>query len=377
MYKSRENDYQRRYDDSEPQSSYGYESSRPHYQEDRYNNNDDDFYGQIMRNASRNKPYRSEPKQDYDTFEKSYDEPVRPSRAEATGRMPRIEEDPYTRISYSNERPSYTGNTGSYQEPYKEPEYTQPVRAYERTSQYMTGQFKEPVDDYSKTGNYQRESYRETPSRRARMQEENYHSRESMQDPFAAEQTSSLRRRRVMEESTSSYSGFPEMEEAERKGPMTLSEEYETKQKKKKTKQKSNKKKAVKTAVKAPVDTSMYGKFLKNNLLILLIALINMVAVSLIITSVLYTQFLKNYIIQPSLTDDMIKTCLMLAPLFAYQVAGLHCGYALLKDKIEHTKTGVKILLSPLLFIAFEVTGFFCEIPYLIYCAIKMQDEDE
>lgn len=182
------------------------------------------------------------------------------------------------------------------------------------------------------------------------------------------------RRSRTVEEPAQAIGGYAEYQEPKRSSPMTLSEEYESKQRKARTK--PAKKKVSKKKEVSAVETGFYKTFVKQNLMILLIALINMAAVTLLTASILYTQYMKDYLVMPNLTSDMIKTCLLLTPLFAYQVAGLHCGYTMMKAKIKDLKTVFKVILFPVFFIVFELLGLVCEVPYLIYCAVKMQDEE-
>lgn len=380
MYKSREDDYQRRFDDNEPRNAYGYEHNRTHYQDDVYD--EDDFYGQIMRNASKNKPYRDAPRPEYNSYD-DYNEPPRRTRLENTDRISRMDDDAY-RNAYREPKTPYTAPLDYHKEQprdvytqpdYAQPEYTQPIRAYERTSQFTSDPVT-PRDDFSKTSRFTQEPSREMPSRRSRLQEESYVPKEPQADypPIEEPPVNMRRRSRPVETPPASYGGFQEYQEPKRSAPMTLSEEYESKQKK--AKPKLAKKKVKKVKETNTVDANAFKIFVKQNLLIFVIALINMAVVTLLTASLLYTRFIKDYIVMPSLTTDMIKMCLLLTPLLAYQVAGLHCGYTMMKEKIKDMKVAFKVLLFPIFFIVFEVIGFVCEIPYLIYSIVKMQDND-
>lgn len=397
MYKSREDEYQRRFDTNDGQNSYGYDNTRPSYQDDIYD--EDDFYGQIMKNASKNNPYRNiqpEPHQDYGTgYEPSFQEPRR-SRMEATSRLPRMEEEPYNRPTYQerDERPvnPYQKPVSSYSEnTYAQPEYTaqiefkQPVRAYERTSQFSNNQPQGPLNDYSSTSGYNTAPLRETPSRRARVQEEPYVAREPQINPYAQEEPiapiGQRRRARPVEEpQPTSYGGFSEdlIEEPKRasKAPMTLSEEYESQRKKKKgNKPKAAPKLSQKKEVAAITQTVGFKSFVKQNLIIFVYALVNCIALSFIVASLVYTQVIQNYVMPSGVQDELIKLSLIVAPILAYQVAGFHCGYFMLRNKLQNMKPAFKIILSPILFIVFEAVGIICEIPYLIYAMVKMGDE--
>lgn len=383
MYKSREDEYQNRFEDTPSQPSYGYNNTRTPYQNDVYE--EDDFYGQIMRNASRNNPYREAPQEQPNyrstPYENEYQETPRRSRMDMTGRLPQIEEDSYSRNIYQEKSNTYPTSSQTYANPsYSANEYTPPVRAHERTSQFSTGQFQAANNEYLNNTNYQNNNSRETLSRRSRVQEESYVPREPQIQTYQNEDVptpSFQRRTRPIEEPVQSYGSFQEtIIEEPKKAPMTLSEEYESNRKSKKPKTKAVKKEKKQVAEKIAVDANTHKKFVKSNLLIFVIALVNMAAVSLITASVLYTQFLKNYIVQANMVEDIIKLCLLLTPLFAYQLAGLHCGYSMLKDKFKNLKPGIRIILSPILFIVYELTGFVCEIPYLIYSMIKMNEDN-
>lgn len=377
MYKSREDEYQRRFDETQPQSPYGYNNTQTPYHNDVYD--EDDFYGQIMRNASRANPYREAPQETQQPFrqnayENNYQEPPRRTRSDLTERLPRVEEPAYGRNTFVDNN-NYTPTNNYLDTSYKQPEYSQPVRAYEHTSQYSTSQFQQgPGEEYQSTTSYANNPGRETLSRRARVQEESYVPREPQINSYPIEETTSLRRSRVVEEpAIQSYGSFQEavLEEPKKTPiPMTLSEEVESSRKKSKPMKKQKNRQ-----VEQVVEAGVHKKFVKANLLILLIGIINMAAVSLITASLLYTQFLKGYIVQPSMSNDMIKLCLLLTPIFAYQLAGLHCGYTMMKDKFKSLKPAFRILLSPILFIIYEIVGFVCEIPYLIYALVKMNDE--
>lgn len=411
MYKSREDEYQRRFDANDAQDSYGYDNNRTAYQNDVYD--EDDFYGQIMKNASKNNSFRNiqpEPHQEYgNAYDSSFKE-TRRSRVDSTSHLPRMEEPTFAHPSYA-EREEHPVN--SYQKPvnaYSQPafakpdypsqmEYKQPVRAYDKTSQFSSNQFQSNMDDYQNTSNFNTASLQETPSRRSRVledsyfsrepqmplytQEDSYPAREPQLNSYAQEESIRAPRRRsrsIDATQSTSYGGFSKelMEEPTRttKPPMTLSEEVELQRKSKRV---GTLNKEPRQTIKKQMRTrdlpNDYKAFVKQNLIIFVYAVVNCIALSIIASSVIYTQIIQNYVMPSGVQGEIIKLCLVIGPAFAYLVAGFHCGYFMFKSKLQNMKPVFKVLLSPIFFIVFEVVGFVCEIPYLIYAMVKMGNE--
>lgn len=268
-----------------------------------------------------------------------------------------------------------------YQQPMKNNRVPYDQGAQYNTNQYSTGQFypqqQEPVIPRSRAVNNQLNdpygnpaiqqtspfTFNDTAAPRQRLKQSN--------DPRSIQNTQS--------------NAYPndnvanDVARTPRKAALTLSEEYEMSRKQKKKKEKQPKIKSEKKAVKEVVEKipgagKSYKSFTKWNLLIFLIAMLNIVLITLSTASLVYSNYFNNFALQSDIVQSIITYCLIISALFAYNAAGLHCGYFMFKDKLDSMKTVFKVLLFPILLIVLDIVGFICEIPYLIYCFVKAGD---
>ncbi len=119
-----------------------------------------------------------------------------------------------------------------------------------------------------------------------------------------------------------------------------------------------------------------YKSYVKQNLTIFFITLLDAAIVSFATSSIVYTAFFNKF---SNVSSDIVPTILIYAGLItlfvAYITASLHTGYTILKKPIRNWNTTVKIIFFPLIFVIALIIGIICEIPYLIFASIKAKSE--
>lgn len=116
--------------------------------------------------------------------------------------------------------------------------------------------------------------------------------------------------------------------------------------------------------------------YVKHNIIIFFITLLDACFVSVATSSVVYTMFFQKFsAIKSDIIPDIVSMALIITVCIAYLTAGIHTGFTILKKSIKNWSLVAKILLSPLLLIISLLIGIVCEIPYLIYASIKKGSE--
>lgn len=116
---------------------------------------------------------------------------------------------------------------------------------------------------------------------------------------------------------------------------------------------------------------SIFKKFIKTNLTILLLSLINGVVIAFACGSFIYVSFFNKYPIDDKIIPEIILSSLLIAVLMTYLTAGIHTGFTIIKNYIASWSMALKVILSPLLLLTCLLIGAICEIPYLIFNALK------
>ncbi len=162
-----------------------------------------------------------------------------------------------------------------------------------------------------------------------------------------------------------------------REPSLTLYEEYERNQKKKNlSKQLKNKFTNAQASNKIiRRKKSEYRLFLKWNLAIFITALINIFIILLICFFYLRTRIYPDLQISPNATTGIYQNFIIMSILFAYQIASLHCGYAIIRNFLIKMKKTTIVLLYPFLLIVIFIVGFICEIPYFIYSCFQLEND--
>jgi len=123
-------------------------------------------------------------------------------------------------------------------------------------------------------------------------------------------------------------------------------------------------------------DRRPYHTYVKHNVIIFFITLLDAVAISITTSSLVYTTFFKKFSsVNSSIVPDIILMSLIITLIMAYLTAGIHTGYTIIKKSLRTWNPALKILLSPLLLIVSLLIGAVGEIPYLIYACIKKGNE--
>lgn len=119
-----------------------------------------------------------------------------------------------------------------------------------------------------------------------------------------------------------------------------------------------------------------YHTYLRTNITIFFVTLVDAILVSLATASVVYTSFFNRF---SSISSDIVPDIMIMAVIItlitAYLTASLHTGYTILSKSIRNWNKTVKIILSPILLVLCLIIGVICEIPYLIYANIKKRNE--
>ncbi len=119
-------------------------------------------------------------------------------------------------------------------------------------------------------------------------------------------------------------------------------------------------------------DDRPYSTYVKHNLIIFFVALVDLALVAVATSSIVYTSFFERF---SSVTSDLVQEIVIQALLVtlvaALLTACIHTGYTILKKATRNWNTTVKIILSPLLLIVYAVIGIICHIPYFIFACVK------
>lgn len=119
-----------------------------------------------------------------------------------------------------------------------------------------------------------------------------------------------------------------------------------------------------------------YATYVKHNIIIFFISLLDACFVAMTTSSVVYMEFFYKFSsIKSDIISDIVFMALIITIIIAYLTAGIHTGYTILKKSIRAWNPIAKVLLSPLLLIISLLIGAICEIPYLIFATIKKGSE--
>ena len=120
------------------------------------------------------------------------------------------------------------------------------------------------------------------------------------------------------------------------------------------------------------VDAHPYSTYVKHNLIIFFLSLVDLAIVSVATSSIVYTYHFERF---SSVNSEMVKEiviqALLVVAIVALLTACVHTGYTILKKSLRNWKGSLKIILSPLLLILYLVVGVICHIPYFIFACIK------
>lgn len=122
-------------------------------------------------------------------------------------------------------------------------------------------------------------------------------------------------------------------------------------------------------------ETTSYRHFIKRNMSIAGMTLLNAVIVSIATSSFVYVQFFYKYPINSEIISEIVLLSSLVALLMTYLIAGIHTGWTILKKPIAKWSMIAKCLTSPFLLVASLLIGAVSEIPYLIYASIKASNE--
>lgn len=123
-------------------------------------------------------------------------------------------------------------------------------------------------------------------------------------------------------------------------------------------------------------DSQPYMNYLRQNITIFFVTLLDATLVSITTASTVYTSFFNRF---SSINSDIVPEIIMMAAIItliaAYATASLHTGYTILKKSTRNWNRTAKIILFPVLFVLALIIGIICEIPYLIFANIKKRNE--
>lgn len=162
-----------------------------------------------------------------------------------------------------------------------------------------------------------------------------------------------------------------------KKDPFAFSEDHQASRKAEVRKGKrSEAKKASANESVLMEEQQPYRTYVRHNIIIFFITLLDAALVSVATASVVYTNFFKRYSsINSDIVTDIILMSLLVTLIAAYLTAAIHTGFTILKKSIRNWKTPLKVILSPILLVISLLIGVICEIPYLIYASVKKGKE--
>lgn len=124
------------------------------------------------------------------------------------------------------------------------------------------------------------------------------------------------------------------------------------------------------------VSSVNYRTYVKHNILIFFLTLLDAAVVAIASSSFVYTAFFNKYSsITSQIVPDIIVLASILALVITYLTAGIHTGYTIMKKSTRNWKGAVKVITFPIMVIVYLLIGAICEIPYFIFAVIKSNKE--
>lgn len=118
-------------------------------------------------------------------------------------------------------------------------------------------------------------------------------------------------------------------------------------------------------------NTNPYMQYCLTSLAILFVAAVSCILLSIFVSSVVYTQYFNAYNIHDEIMMNIIQTAAILGGVFTYNTVGIYCGYVMFKESMSKLSLAVRIVLFPVFFILYDLTGLICTIPFFIYNVVK------
>lgn len=322
------------------------------------------------------------------------------SEASKTGSFPKqramnqaaMSQEPMNRSAYQEDPQGFTNQRTQMPQPMEDPAFTNQRRSMNMNTneQPMYGQNNQPMNspmmNNNQTGEY--------PTQNAFMQNQG-----QSQPQFRSNNNNNTNTMQM----NNNYQRFDDID-MEDDEPQLQAQNFASTQSKKKKKLSRKERKRMKAEAAAYEETSFakdrairgetknqtkrandeiyvgnsqpYMTYLRQNITIFFVTLIDAILVSLATASTVYTSFFNRF---SSISSDIVPDIIMMAAMItlaaAYITASLHTGYTILKKSLRNWNKTAKIILSPILLILSLVIGVICEIPYLIYANIKKRNE--